>query len=144
MLGYKVTEGPYTSHDRDLLRAISVQAAVHLELISRFYDQSTDVEVDKVQKRADRALGEESLPQVQEGNMNATTKRFRVAFSFAGEKRSYVARVAAMLAERFGEEAILYDKFHAAEFARRDLGFRSAKSTHRESDLVVVGGVPGL
>ncbi len=39
-------------------------------------------------------------------------KRFRIAFSFAGEKRDFVAEVAALLAKQFGEEAILYDKFH--------------------------------
>lgn len=45
-------------------------------------------------------------------------KRFRIAFSFAGEKRDFVAEVAGILAKRFGEAAILYDKFHEAEFAR--------------------------
>ena len=47
-----------------------------------------------------------------------SAKRFRIAFSFAGEKRDYVAQVAAILAKRFGEAAILYDKYHEAEFAR--------------------------
>ena len=41
-------------------------------------------------------------------------KRFRIAFSFAGEKRDYVAKVAGILAKRFGERAILYDKYHQA------------------------------
>ena len=41
-----------------------------------------------------------------------SVKRFRIAFSFAGEKRGYVAQVAAILAQRFGEAAILYDKYH--------------------------------
>ena len=43
-----------------------------------------------------------------------SAKRFRIAFSFAGEKRDYVAHVAAILAKRFGEVAILYDKYHEA------------------------------
>ena len=51
-----------------------------------------------------------------------SAKRFRIAFSFAGEKRDFVAKVAAILAKRFGEEEILYDKYHEAEFARCDLG----------------------
>ena len=51
-----------------------------------------------------------------------TSKRFRIAFSFAGEKRDYVAEVARILAEHFGENEILYDKFHEAEFAVYDLG----------------------
>ena len=47
-----------------------------------------------------------------------------------------------LLAARFGEAAILYDKFHEAEFARRDLGFRLPELYHRESDLVVVVACP--
>lgn len=65
-------------------------------------------------------------------------KRFRIAFSFAGEKRDYVARVAGILAKRFGEEAILYDKFHKAEFSRGDLAFYLPDLYEKEADLVVV------
>lgn len=68
--------------------------------------------------------------------MNA--KRFRVAFSFAGERRAFVADVAAILAGSFGEPAILYDKYHEAEFARRDLGIYLPDLYHDQSDLVVV------
>src|SRR5580704_3272254 len=70
--------------------------------------------------------------------MNDTGKRFRVAFSFAGEKRDFVAQVAAILAGRFSEAAILYDKYHEAEFARADLGLYLPGLYHDESDLVVV------
>jgi hypothetical protein len=54
--------------------------------------------------------------------MSEPSKRFRVAFSFAGETRAFVGTVAGLLAGEFGKKAILYDKFHEAEFARRDLG----------------------
>jgi tetratricopeptide (TPR) repeat protein len=66
------------------------------------------------------------------------SKRFRIAFSFAGEKRDFVAKVATILATRFDEPAILYDKYHEAEFARRDLGIYLPELYHKESDLVVV------
>jgi len=66
------------------------------------------------------------------------SKRFRVAFSFAGEKRDFVKEVARLLADRFKEQAILYDKFHEAEFARARLGRYLPKLYHDESDLVVV------
>jgi tetratricopeptide (TPR) repeat protein len=66
------------------------------------------------------------------------TKRFRIAFSFAGEKRDFVEKVAAILAERFGETAILYDKYHEAEFSRARLGRYLPKLYHEESELVVV------
>src|SRR2546423_14819593 len=65
-------------------------------------------------------------------------KRFRIAFSFAGEKRDFVAKVAAILAKRFGEAAILYDKFHKAEFARDDLTAHLTKLYRDQSDLIVV------
>ena len=39
-----------------------------------------------------------------------TPKRFRIAFSFAGEKRDFVEKIAAILAKRFSKDAILYDK----------------------------------
>jgi hypothetical protein len=67
-----------------------------------------------------------------------SAKRFRIAFSFAGEKRDYVAQVAAILAKRYGEPAILYDKYHEAEFARARLGRYLPKLYHEDSDLVVV------
>jgi tetratricopeptide (TPR) repeat protein len=66
-----------------------------------------------------------------------TAKRFRVAFSFAGEKRDFVKQVAEILARRFGEAAILYDKYHAAEFSRGDLAFYLADLYETQADLVV-------
>lgn len=69
--------------------------------------------------------------------MEPTDKRFRIAFSFAGEKRAFVAEVAALLARQFGEDAILYDKYHEAEFARHDLGLVLPKLYGEQSDLIV-------
>jgi tetratricopeptide (TPR) repeat protein len=66
-----------------------------------------------------------------------STKRFRIALSFAGEKRDYVSKVAAILAKQFGEDKILYDKFHEAEFAVYDLGIRLPKLYGEQSDLIV-------
>lgn len=65
------------------------------------------------------------------------SKRFRIAFSFAGEKRDFVSQVAAILAKQFGEDKILYDKYHEGEFARYDLGIYLTKLYRDESDLVV-------
>jgi tetratricopeptide (TPR) repeat protein len=64
-------------------------------------------------------------------------KRFRIAFSFAGEKRDFVEKVADILAPRFGKEVILYDKYHEAEFARHDLGIYLPKLYGKQSDLIV-------
>lgn len=69
--------------------------------------------------------------------MSPTSKRFRVAFSFAGEKRGFVSKVATILAGRFGESSILYDKYHEAEFARRNLGFLLPNLYREESELII-------
>ena len=69
--------------------------------------------------------------------MDSLTKRFRIAFSFAGEKRDFVKQVAAILAELLGEERILYDMYHEAEFSRARLGRYLPKLYHEESELVV-------
>ncbi|MDB6174105.1 MAG: hypothetical protein JWL59_3416 [Chthoniobacteraceae bacterium] len=64
-------------------------------------------------------------------------KQYRIALSFAGEKRDFVRQVAEILAERFGKECILYDKFHQAAFARSDLAFHLPKLYFEQSDLIV-------
>lgn len=64
-------------------------------------------------------------------------KRFRIAFSFAGEKRDFVEVAAEILAKVFGKEQILYDKYHEAEFARTDLGMYLPKLYSQQSDLIV-------
>ncbi|MET0624639.1 MAG: tetratricopeptide repeat protein [Pyrinomonadaceae bacterium] len=66
-----------------------------------------------------------------------TTKRFRIALSFAGEKRDFVEQVAALLARQLGEAAILYDKYHEAEFSRSDLAFYLPDLYEKEAELVV-------
>jgi tetratricopeptide (TPR) repeat protein len=66
-----------------------------------------------------------------------SSKRFRIAFSFAGEKREFVGKVARLLADQFGEPAILYDKFHEAEFASADLAFDLPALYKNESEVIV-------
>lgn len=53
------------------------------------------------------------------------------------EKRDFVEKVAGILAGRFGPEAVLYDKYHEAEFARHDLGTYLPSLYGKESDLIV-------
>jgi hypothetical protein len=72
--------------------------------------------------------------------VNESKKRFRVALSFAGEKRDFVAKVAASLAKHFGETAVLYDKFkaHEADFARPDLDVYLPDLYRTQSELIVL------
>lgn len=65
-------------------------------------------------------------------------KRFRIAFSFAGENRELVEEIAQILARQFGRDSILYDKFHEAELSRADLAFYLPSLYKNESDLVVL------
>jgi Tol biopolymer transport system component len=69
--------------------------------------------------------------------MSSSGKRFRIALSFAGEKRAFVEEVARVLAKCFSEEEILYDEFHEAEFARHDLGIQLPKLYGEQSELIV-------
>jgi tetratricopeptide (TPR) repeat protein len=71
------------------------------------------------------------------GTPPASGKRFRIAFSFAGEKRDFVKNVADILAARFSEDQILYDKYFEAEFAKAKLGFSLPALYYNESDLIV-------
>lgn len=64
-------------------------------------------------------------------------KRFRIAFSFSGDKRLFVGQVADILAKRFGQDQILYDKYHEAEFAQSDLAFHLSNLYHNHTELVV-------
>lgn len=66
-----------------------------------------------------------------------SAKRFRIAFSFAGEKRDFVSQVANILAKQFGKEAILYDRYHVAEFSRGELAFHLLDLYEKDADLVV-------
>lgn len=68
---------------------------------------------------------------------DTSARRFRIAFSFAGEKRDFVEKVAQILAGHFSPDKILYDKFHEAEFARHDLGIYLPKLYGEQSDLIV-------
>ncbi len=68
---------------------------------------------------------------------NANAKRFRIAFSFAGEKRQFAEQTAKILGRLIGEDKILYDKFHEAEFARHELGIYLPKLYGEQSELLV-------
>ncbi len=65
-------------------------------------------------------------------------RRFRVAFSYSGAKRDYVSEVATILATEFTRKAVLYDRFHEAEFGRHDLGIYLPDLYFHQVDLIVV------
>lgn len=73
-----------------------------------------------------------------EGKSNMGEKRFKIAFSFPGECREIVYKIARGVADIFTEEYILYDWFHRAEFARPNLDIHLQNLYKNESELIVV------
>ena len=70
--------------------------------------------------------------------MPMVVKRFRVALSFPGEYRTFVARVAKSLARQLGKERVFYDHYFEAELARPDLDTYLQQLYHDEAELIVV------
>jgi len=64
--------------------------------------------------------------------------RFKVALSFPGERRDYVAAVAAEVKKRLGQGAVFYDKDFTAQLARPNLDTLLQRIYLNNSDLVVV------
>jgi hypothetical protein len=66
------------------------------------------------------------------------SRRFTVALSFPGEKREFVSKVADLLAKRFGQQKVLYDKYHEAEFARPNLDVHLPNLYGTQSELIAI------
>lgn len=65
-------------------------------------------------------------------------KRFKIALSFAGERRAFVADIAQHLSTHLGKDSVLYDHYYEAEFARPDLDTYLQRLYHDESELIAV------
>jgi hypothetical protein len=66
------------------------------------------------------------------------TKRFKVALSFPGENRPFVAAVADQLKGALGNDSVFYDNDYVAELARPNLDLLLQRIYHDNSDLIVV------
>ena len=66
------------------------------------------------------------------------THRFRVALSFPGECRSYVAEVAKELEICLGKGSVFYDVYYEPELARPNLDMLLQRIYHDNSELVAV------
>jgi hypothetical protein len=69
--------------------------------------------------------------------MPTTPPRFLISISFAGEIRPFIHDVATRLAELIGQEKVLYDRFHEAEFSRARLNRYLPRLYHDETELAV-------
>lgn len=65
-------------------------------------------------------------------------RRFKIAFSFPGEHRDIVDKIARGVADVFAKEYVLYDLFHRSEFARPNLDTYLQNLYINESELIVV------
>ncbi len=65
-------------------------------------------------------------------------KRFRVALSYPGEQRDFVAGVADRLVETLGQAKVFYDQFYEAELARPNLDTYLQHIYQHDSELLVV------
>lgn len=72
------------------------------------------------------------------GGYSGSNRRFRVALSFPGERRLFIAQIAATLAAAHGKARILYDQFLEAEFARPDLDVYLPNLYRTNSDLICI------
>lgn len=77
---------------------------------------------------------------VNQGNQPGRVEeiRFKVALSFPGEQRDYVAAVADEIKKRLGAGSVFYDKDFTAQLARPNLDTLLQKIYLNNSDLVVV------
>jgi hypothetical protein len=64
--------------------------------------------------------------------------RFKVALSFPGESRPFVAAVAEHLKDTLGRDSVFYDNDYVAELARPNLDPLLQRIYHDNSDLIVV------
>ncbi|TAN53869.1 MAG: TIR domain-containing protein [Methylococcaceae bacterium] len=65
-------------------------------------------------------------------------RRFRVALSFPGEHRAYVAQIADCLAQQLGRRQVFYDRWYEVELAKPNLDLHLQAIYHDQADLVVV------
>lgn len=71
-------------------------------------------------------------------NQDDISKRFKIALSFSSVYRDLVDNIADKLTSTFIKEEILYDKYHAAEFARPNLDTYLQNLYTKHSELIVV------
>jgi hypothetical protein len=65
-------------------------------------------------------------------------RRFRVAFSFSGENKRYVKKIADIISSIFHEKSVLFYDYHKAELSQPDAQTYLTDLYTKESELIVV------
>jgi hypothetical protein len=96
-------------------------------------------------KKADAVAATVSVPAMRkrsrtprpERTTDMATHSFLVAFSFPGETRRRIGRIASILEERLGHGSVFYDEWYKAELARPNLDLH-LQDVYTRAELVVV------
>lgn len=83
-------------------------------------------------------LENEIIQKVDKSMTRLKDINFKVAVSFPGEKRTYVAKVVEQLKLRYGKDAVFYDFDYQSQLARPNLDIYLQDIYRNQSDLVVV------
>lgn len=74
----------------------------------------------------------------EKSEMVTLKHRFAIAFSFPGERRNFVEKVANNVRAVFGEHKTFYDNYHREELSRPNLDITLQRFYKDDSDLIVV------
>jgi hypothetical protein len=86
----------------------------------------------------ERLAEDQSIGKIDRSNSRLGEIKFRVAMSFPGEKRAYVAEVVSALRPTLGKDAIFYDYDYQAQLAKPNLDTTLQRIYRNQSALVVV------
>lgn len=138
---------------RTLLIEYEFEDAIPPFSFSKIADLKIQLDIDKWEmNRTHWAVKDEDLFEVlatagivdatlvNQGNQPGRVEeiRFKVALSFPGEHRNYVANVANEVKKRLGAGSVFYDRDFTAQLARPNLDTLLQKIYLNNSDLVVV------
>ncbi|MCA8991561.1 MAG: TIR domain-containing protein [Planctomycetaceae bacterium] len=86
----------------------------------------------------ERLANDQSVGKVDRSTRKLKDLRFKVAFSFPGEKRRYVSRVVDALRDPLGTDSVFYDHDYQAQLARPNCDTLLQRIYREQSDLIVV------
>lgn len=81
---------------------------------------------------------EQTIEKIDKSSTNIQDIQFRVALSFPGEKRTFIAETVGFLRDELGKDAVFYDYDYQAQLARPNLDILLQEIYLERSDLVVV------
>lgn len=114
--------------------------AINARLQNMVMDNDRARGIGPLEPKSQQTRGQSEGLLLSEGSppADANAQRFRVALSFPGEYRAFIAGVAACLARDVGKERVFYDAYYEFELARPDLDTYLQAIYHDQSELIVI------